>query len=180
MSLASQYAPRYTVEDYSNWKGDWELWEGLAIAMTPSPFGRHQQVLFNLAFHLRTAIQQSNCPANVLGELDWIVSKHTVVRPDLMILCGPVPEQHLTCPPALVAEILSASTRSSDLGFKKQLYCQQGVQTYLIVDTEQSKIEAWIMNDKGEYELMRPEAELRLTVCQNCQIQIPIDRVFAA
>jgi hypothetical protein len=62
MSLAHQYAPRYTIDDYSTWKGDWELWDGVAIAMTPSPFGRHQQVLFKIAFELRSGIQEVNCP----------------------------------------------------------------------------------------------------------------------
>ena len=33
------YKPRYTVDDYESWAGDWELWQGTAIAMTPSPFG---------------------------------------------------------------------------------------------------------------------------------------------
>ncbi len=37
MSTAIQYAPRYTFEDYAQWEGDWELWEGIAIAIAMSP-----------------------------------------------------------------------------------------------------------------------------------------------
>lgn len=34
MSAAIQFAPRYTIDGYSLWQGDWELWEGIAIAMS--------------------------------------------------------------------------------------------------------------------------------------------------
>ena len=95
MSAAINYAPRYTVEDYRLWKGDWELWDGIAIAMTPSPFGRHQALTFALVAELRAAILSQGCAATALGELDWIISKDTVVRPDVIVVCGDVPEKHL-------------------------------------------------------------------------------------
>ncbi|WP_457626586.1 hypothetical protein [Persephonella sp.] len=37
MSFAEKYLPNYTVEDYKQWEGDWELIEGIAYAMVPSP-----------------------------------------------------------------------------------------------------------------------------------------------
>jgi len=27
----------YTYDDYALWQGDWELFEGIAVAMTPAP-----------------------------------------------------------------------------------------------------------------------------------------------
>jgi len=39
MGSVERYVPRYTVEDYQYWKGDWELWDGLAVSMLPCPFG---------------------------------------------------------------------------------------------------------------------------------------------
>ena len=49
MSSAAKYQPHYTVDDYQHWQGDWELWNGVAIAMGPSPFGRHAQLVGQLA-----------------------------------------------------------------------------------------------------------------------------------
>ncbi|MFO0943736.1 MAG: hypothetical protein U0930_23620 [Pirellulales bacterium] len=53
MSLAKQNLPCYTIEDYRQWQGDWELWDGVAIAMIPSSFGKQQKVLFDLAAEIR-------------------------------------------------------------------------------------------------------------------------------
>ena len=33
MSSVPRYTPRYSVSDYQLWEGDWELWDGIAIAM---------------------------------------------------------------------------------------------------------------------------------------------------
>ncbi len=53
MTAAKKYLPHYTIDDYQLWAGDWELWNGIAVAMTPSPFGRHQA----LASRLLVALQ---------------------------------------------------------------------------------------------------------------------------
>ncbi len=45
MSTVRKYQPHYTVEDYRQWKGDWELWYGTAVAMSPSPFGPHERAV---------------------------------------------------------------------------------------------------------------------------------------
>ena len=34
----------YTYEDYKLWKGDWELVNGLPLAMSPSPTREHQKL----------------------------------------------------------------------------------------------------------------------------------------
>jgi Uma2 family endonuclease len=100
MSSASDYRPHYTVEDYRQWEGDWELWSGTAVAMTPGPFGRHAFLLAQAAKVLGNAIDQKACDAVVLAEIDWIVSSDTVVRPDLTIVCGGAPGKHVESAPA--------------------------------------------------------------------------------
>lgn len=178
MSDAIRLAPRYTVEDYRQWPGDWELWEGIAIAMTPSPFGPHQAVVFALVAELRAALQKQACEATALGELDWIISNETVVRPDVIVVCGGPPERHLENPPALVAEILSPSTRRNDLTYKRRLYASQGVGTYLIVDPELRTIELLRLAAGGEYASSDASTPLAITVCNDCTVEIDPARVF--
>ena len=36
----------YTYDDYIHWEGDWELIDGIAYAMAPSPLKSHQNLLF--------------------------------------------------------------------------------------------------------------------------------------
>ncbi|QEG38828.1 PDDEXK family nuclease [Roseimaritima ulvae] len=68
MSSAPRYRTHYTVDDYQQWQGNWELWQGVAVAMTPGPFGRHQQVLTKLAVALQNSIDATACRAVVLAD----------------------------------------------------------------------------------------------------------------
>ena len=178
MSSAPKYKPHYTHEDYSLWKGDWELWEGCAVAMSPSPFGIHQRILFSLAAELRFALRSVQCDATALGELDWIVSNDTVVRPDVMVVCGDPPKQHLHEVPAFIAEVLSDSTRQNDLTFKRELYHLQGVQVYLIIDPEAETCELDRKQVDGRYETERPLGSFAMRLCEDCTITIDLAAVF--
>ena len=100
MSTAPHYEPRYTVDDYRQWEGRWELWNGFAVSMTPSPFGRHAKALTDVAAAFKQAVDAAAAAAEafravVLTEIDWIVSRDTVVRPDLVVVCGGIPERHV-------------------------------------------------------------------------------------
>ena len=53
MTALRKFVPRYTVDDYSQWKGDWELWDGVPIAMSPSPFDRHAELMASLITQLK-------------------------------------------------------------------------------------------------------------------------------
>ena len=130
---------RHTAADYATWSGDWELHAGEAIAMTPSPFGRHGELLARMAVVLCNAIDAAGCNATVLAEVDWIVNDQTVVRPDLAVICEAAPVGHLTSAPAFIVEVLLESTRSRDLSFKQSLYASEGVGWYLTLDATNGK-----------------------------------------
>lgn len=180
MSSASQYQPHYTVDDYQRWEGDWELWDGVAIAMSPSPFGRHAQLLARLAMVLGNAIDGADCSATALVEIDWIVSDDTVLRPDLTIVCGGVPERHVQQTPALVVEVLSASTRERDLVYKKRRYQQESVSWYLIVDPDAETLQCLRLNTNGEYESIAHSGTLNVDICEDCSLAVLVDRLFQA
>ena len=44
-----------------NWEGRWELIEGIPFAMSPAPTPRHQLLIANIIFELKTAVKKSNC-----------------------------------------------------------------------------------------------------------------------
>lgn len=172
MSTAPKYQPRYTVDDYRLWQGDWELWDGVAVAMTPSPYGRHSRLLIDVGSALKAAIEIAGCDATVLGEIDWIVAQDTVLRPDLVVVCGREPERHLEKTPAIVVEILSDSTRERDRVHKRSIYQQQSVPNYLIVDPEASQLTALKLDEQGNYAEMDFSDVLAVEICDDCSIQI--------
>jgi Uma2 family endonuclease len=178
MSAVQNFVPHYTVADYALWKGDWELWEGYAVAMTPSPFGRHQRLVTRISRLLGNALESVNCSAETLLELDWIVAEDTVVRPDIMVVCGPPPERYLESVPALVVEVLSESTRQHDWNYKRQLYQREGVAFYLIVDPESRSIHVDAKQPDGTYSSTQPDSVLELGLCSDCEIRFAFESLF--
>jgi Uma2 family endonuclease len=172
MTAAKRYLPHYTVEDYRQWEGDWELWDGIAVAMTPSPFGRHQWAASELMYQLRKAIEQNECDAKTLHEIDWIIRDDTVVRPDVLVICGGVPDEHVRETPALVAEVISESTETRDRTYKRELYDQQGVAVYLLLDPAAKTLEAYHRNAAGNWVHEQVADSIELRLCETCEIQL--------
>lgn len=177
MSAAEKYLPHYTLDEYQGWEGDWELWNGIPIAMSPSPLGKHQMVLVNLVSELRTALRAVNCDATALCEIDWIISPDTILRPDALVVCGAPPEAHVETTPAIVAEILSPSTADRDRTHKKMLYDRAGVGAYLILDPTSESVEAYRQTKDG-FQSEPISAELTLILCDRCEIKLDPDSFF--
>jgi Uma2 family endonuclease len=178
MSTARRYIPHYTLADYAQWDGDWELWQGIPVAMTPSPFGPHQHCSFRIARALWSAIEAAKCEAAVLQDVDWIIADDTIVRPDVLLLCGDVPEGHVTQTPALIVEILSPSTADRDRNAKLSLYQDQGVDYYLMVDPIAKTLEAYHRGDQGRFESFDLANGYEFTICENCQIRWDGSSIF--
>ena len=178
MSSAPKYQPHYTVDDYQLWEGDWELWNGTAVAMTPSPFGMHARLIIDVGTEFNLAIRSRGCRATVLAEIDWIVGNETVVRPDLTIVYGAAPERYIETTPALVVEILSESTRQRDQTFKKDLYQQNRVPWYVIVDPDEQILLPLRLDDAGQYQQVTHNELLKVDICGDCQLDVKVDRLF--
>ena len=174
MSTVPKYTPHYTLADYAQWSGDWELWQGTAVAMTPSPFGKHQFVGANLVGLLRNALRGTEC--RVLYEIDWIISEDTVVRPDVVVHRGTVPDRHLETPPVLIAEILSPSTELKDRTSKRELYQQEGVQHYLMADPTAESLVALELLD-GCYRERNFDSDLVLDLT-SCQVNLAVKELW--
>jgi Uma2 family endonuclease len=174
MSTARRYVPHYTVADHASWQGDWELLAGVAVAMTPSPFGSHAERLSRMAATLWNAIDAAGCKATVLAEIDWIVSADTVVRPDLVVVCGPAPRRHVEQAPALVVEILSAATRERDLTVKRDLYETQGVRWYLVIDPDEGHSVLLRLGTSGRYEPRAASGRQAIDLCPECTLPLEL------
>ncbi len=146
--------------------------------MSPSPFGQHQFVLAELSRLMGNALIASQCQAAPLVELDWIISGDTVVRPDLMVVCGPIPERHLEQPPSLIVEVLSDSTRQNDLGYKRQLYHREQVQTYMIIDLAPRSVVVDRRQPDGSYDTKTVVDEVAIILCDDCQISFSVASLF--
>ncbi|HRQ89463.1 MAG TPA: Uma2 family endonuclease [Bacteroidia bacterium] len=174
---AVSYRPRYTAEDYLGWEGDWELWDGIPVSMSPSPNFFHQSTGVRLLKQLIRRLDSAPCPADceALYEIDWHVTGNTVVRPDLMIVCERPEGQWIEKRPEFVAEILSPSTRQKDLVAKRELYATSGVPYYLIVDPEERSA---TLLELAEGTYRERAADEPFELHPGCAVQLEISALF--
>jgi len=174
---AIRYQPRYTIEDYLGWKGDWELWDGIPVAMSPSPGLPHGRAAFALARLLGNQFEGNDAcgHCSIVLEIDWQVDAHTVVRPDVSVLCDKADTQFIETAPTLIAELLSPSTREKDLTVKKALYAEQGVAFYVIGDPDTKELT--VLQLVGESYVEVDDATIDLH--DDCRISIDAGKVFA-
>ena len=162
--------PRATIADYMTWEGDWELWDGVPVAMSPSPVDRHSAVVAELIYQLKDALRgRSDCPCKVRTELDWHANESTVHRPDVMVLCGePEGINYPQRPPALIFEVLSPSTRERDRHHKRERYAHFGVKNYFVVDPADRLLERLL----GESDDRQSEA-VTIHLHGGCTVTLP-------
>ena len=176
--LAERYIPRYTIEDYKHWRGDWELIEGIPFAMIPSPFGKHQKILGNIitVFNVEKVKCKEN-KYNVYVELDWIVDEETVVRPDITVSCEEI-ETHLKSPPRVIFEVISKSTAIKDEEIKFYLYEKEKVEYYILVYPDIEKVRGFkLKNDKYDKFFDDEKGILNINIC-GCSVKIDVAKFF--
>lgn len=140
-----KHIPQYSYSDYAMWEGDWELIDGYPFAMSPSATGKHQFVVARILNKVMNQLDEKPCLNNcfVYSELDWIIDKTNVVRPDLAIVCGKRVEKFIETPPVLIVEIISESSKYRDRIVKKELYEFNKIKYYLIADPDNKSIETF-------------------------------------
>jgi Uma2 family endonuclease len=178
MSSAADYLPHYTHADNQQWDGDWELWRGSPVAMSPASGFRHQQVAAEVFSCLRQALQQTGCDeCRVVYELDWKIAEDTVVRPDISLVCGTISGDYIESPPQLIVEVISPSTAHKDRTAKRALYQQEGVDFYLLADLDSKRLEIWQL-EMSKYIAQDASAEHRFQLTSTCQITPDFSLVF--
>jgi len=159
-----RHLPNYKYDDYKRWKGDWELIGGVPFAMSPSAGRIHQHVMMEMVYRIRQ--QLSNCNnCHVFTDLDWIIDDENVVKPDIMIVCAEFTTEFLETPPVLIIEIASKSSLLKDRNVKFEIYRENGVRFYLLVNPENESIEAFQLADQG-YQLHPQTKPFQLDGCE--------------
>ncbi len=171
-----KHIPQYNYGDYKSWKGDWELIDGIPFAMSPSAMGKHQFVAFQLSKRIGNQLDKVSClkQCYLYYELDWIVNNETIVRPDIVVVCGGKVKDFIRTTPTLIVEILSKSTAYNDRIVKKEIYEAQGVKYYLIANPEDKTVEAYQLTN-GKYNLSENN---QFMLNENCKISLQYNDIW--
>ncbi|GAB4419556.1 MAG: hypothetical protein OHK0032_15440 [Thermodesulfovibrionales bacterium] len=145
--MITKALPHYSYEDYRQWEGDWELIEGMPYAMAPSPLSDHQYAIVQIVSQVSPQLEGCKKNCYIFTELDWIIEKDTVLRPDVAVICKRV-EDYIKSPPEVIFEVVSKATSQKDEYLKFQLYEREKVPFYVLVYPELKK--ARIFRLKGK------------------------------
>ncbi|MCL2462110.1 MAG: Uma2 family endonuclease [Defluviitaleaceae bacterium] len=153
-----------TYEDLRDIDGDerYEIIGGKVIAMSPAPRTNHQR-LQNYAYREFAkyfdgkACEAFTAPLDVFflaGDESGLDDCKNIVQPDLFVVCDKkkiIPEGCKGAP-NFVMEILSRSTRKTDLSRKLPLYQDFGVKEYWVVDPDKRLLMVYQWED-GAYNM---------------------------
>lgn len=149
---AERLRERFTWQDYRGWPDDqrWELVDGEAFAMSPSPTHRHQVVSRELLSSLRDYLAGKPCEP-LAAPMDVRLSDADVVQPDILVVCDPTQNKntHIEGPPALVVEIASPSSNTHDRGRKRALYARSGVKELWLATPYPSLVEVFVLDGES-------------------------------
>jgi len=163
MSLAYRKDDRkYTYRDYRTWSENerWELIEGVAYNMSPSPSTDHQQIVLALPNAFFNFLRGKPCqvfiaPLDVrLPEADETDDEITsVVQPDLFVVCDSTKIDDSGCKgaPDLIVEVLSPYTAQTDLKDKFDLYEKVGVKEYWLIQPIDRTVMVFTRGTDGKY-----------------------------
>ena len=116
--------------------------------VTPSPNTKHQAILVELLWTLRSYLETHPVGRVFCAPFDIVFSAHDVVEPDLVYLSHEraatvLTRQNARGAPEVVVEIASKSTRKRDETIKRRLYERDGVSEYWLVDPELDSIRVY-------------------------------------
>jgi Uma2 family endonuclease len=152
---------KYSYADYLTWQfeGMVELIRGKIYEMSPAPSKKHQFILGNLHLILGNLYKKSSCkvcisPFDVkLVNAKLSTPDHeifSVVQPDIFIVCDESKLQKLAChgAPDLVIEVLSPGNSKKEMGVKFDLYQENEVLEYWIVEPLNETVQVYSLQDK--------------------------------
>lgn len=179
MGYPNKILPHYTYEDYCRWEGQWELIEGIPYAMSPMPRPDHQAVAANLAAEFRQALKAGKCSCKIYQPIDYKVENDTVLNPDLLIVCKPIVKQFLDFAPDVVVEILSPATALKDRHTKYEIYQQQKIPFYIIIDVDKKTVEVFkLMEDRYNSVSIEPKKPFAFTLT-GCSFSIIFENIWS-
>jgi Uma2 family endonuclease len=164
MELALDLTKRYTYADYLTWLDDKrrELIDGFIHLMSPAPSSVHQNIISNINGIVWRYLFDNNCACKIYpSPFDVRFPKdsredikiHTVVQPDICIICDPskVDEKGCLGAPDMIVEVISPKTYKRDLREKYILYEKHGVKEYWIISPKSKSIVVYILQSDGQY-----------------------------
>lgn len=180
----------YTYADYLKWTFDerLEIIKGKIFPMS-APARIHQRLSWKFTEAIVKFLEGKKCEAYTapfdvrLTPLKRNKSNkvHTVVQPDLCVICDldKLDDKGCVGAPDLIIEILSPGNTRKEMREKYDVYEENGVKEYWLVEPQDKCVFVYILNEAGKYIGLQPVTdEDILTSTVFPDLQIDLSRVF--
>jgi Uma2 family endonuclease len=152
-----------------------ELFDGVLV-VSPAPIPVHQLAVGGLFVLLRSA-----CPPELqvfVAPLDFRPTHKRSLQPDVLVVrrdrIGP---KNVVHPPVLAVEVLSPSTRTKDLVFKRDAYATSGVAHYWTFDPDSREFVAYALSGSEYKQVARATGPESVDVAEPFPVVVCPDRV---
>ncbi len=160
---------RYSYADYLNWHLDKaiELIRGKISLMSPAPSLEHQRISWQMSGQLFEYFRKEKCRAfaapfdvRLYDRRKSVVANqdiHTVVQPDLCVICDTEKLDPRGClgAPDWIIEILSQGNSKKEMQTKFELYRESGVKEYWIIYPFEQAVHQFVLDEAADkYELL--------------------------
>jgi len=176
-ALRKEDLPHYSYEDYKIWEGRWELIDGIPYAMAPSPIFEHQNISGDIHIELNNILKSCKNCTSVLA-VDWKISNDTTVCPDNSVVCNEIKSDFIEDSPQIIFEVLSPSTKKKDRTIKYNIFQEQGVKYYILVEPKGNFAEVYKLVN-GYYKLEGEFTTEKYTFeIDDCKIEFNFGNIF--
>ena len=141
----------WTYEMYTALPDDGHLYEIVqgVLMMSPAPGMAHQGIIQRISRYLDEQIFSTNRGLVFTGPADVVLASQKVVQPDVLVLLenhlDRLKEKCIKGAPDLVAEIISPASVTYDRLVKHNLYEQEGVPEYWLINPKEQSIEVFVL-----------------------------------
>ena len=136
------------------------------------------KVAAELRYEFTLALKEKKCTTCIAYDhIDYKTSEDTILIPDILVVCGEIKKKFLDFASSIVVEILSPSTALKDRNTKYQIYEQEKVKYYVVVDIDTESVEIYqLINDK--YSLQAQATNFQFELQADCSINVQFANIF--
>jgi Uma2 family endonuclease len=159
----------YSYADYLKWQFEEriELIRGKIFKMPPAT--KHQQYVGEIFRQISNHVHRSSCKTFVapfdvrLTPIQKTDSDkiYTVVQPDVCVVCDPAKIDAKGCigAPDLIVEVLSPGNTDREMNEKFEIYQENGVKEYWLVEPNDRIVLVYLLDETGKYIGLKPFTE---------------------
>ena len=181
----------YSYADYLKWTFDerLELLRGKIFKMPPAPASKHQLIVGEIHYQIKKYLYRKPCKV-FLSPFDVRLAPRrkeanskvfTVVQPDVCVVCdlSKIDKKGCVGAPDLVVEVLSPGNTGREMKDKYEIYEENGVKEYWLVEPNDRIVLVYVLNEQGRYVGLKPFTETEiLTSITIKDFAVPVSEIF--